>query len=1239
MLTQQADEHARELARGAGDVVEARDLGVRLVRLGYPENAIPLLEAVVTQATDDPQGWYWLGRALTLGERLEPGLEALARSVALAPEIPLLRFELGLTLHRAGQAERAEVEFARVAREVADDGLRRDALRRLGLVRSQRLENAGDPAAALAEIEQVLALDPDDDALLGEHARLLKVLGRFDEAGHSFRRIIELAPGDVATRMRLAAMHRERDEAGKSLEQLAAVIGIAPDSAEAEQARGMLGYAQALALIEEEAYEDSREILERMLAVVPADGRTRYQLGRVLFLQRRLAEAERQLAVAVARGPGHQEAHLLLGRIHELLDRRDSAIRAYETVLELGGDTAAGRQALPLLMALYGERFEAMVAAGRLDDAILLLRRLVMTSPDNSAARINLARLYLRTGQDDAALRELREVIGRDSDNSAAHRIVADIHASAGRHAQAVESYAAAIAADADHQRAEQMALDLVLSVARLMMDEQRPFAAIRHLRSLADADRADERAWFMLAAIYRQQGRREDAIRAFREAVRLAPDNVPMRFNLAELYERNNDDDLALVQYRNILRRGEPGDRFVEESRLRAERLRDRLALFSSQLRYHVTFGESVIQGQDIDETGALNSTFNSQLFYNLGTNFRPRPGLHLRLDTGLIYIGNHSTEDDLLIPRVGISGSLSRPGHFYNGSIHVSDIHDLKRDVFGGRTVNANLSGGLRFRGMPVLFGARGETVAETGEQRVQRALDHRLRPEPGADNPALRATLRKRYRVDFPLPTTGEVDEGELTDDESLVSEPVEEGMRLYRSGWIQLRQGRLDEARERFESVLALVPDDPLTLLNLGIVHQRRNEAAAAEQVFRRVHEADPASHRVVLLLAGFYRDSGRVDAAISLLEEWLARQEAAGIESGPVVDYLRHLESRRAEEADRETRREMLDAAGFSDGLALLAQGRHDQALARMQSILAEYPDEPLLHLNIGVIHQRQGRYPEAEAEFQHVLDHDSLNLNAALRLAMVYGETQRAARAIPLLEYVISEGGSQPVVVRAEAELERLERQRLRALTAVEIDRRDPVENVVQGRVFYTDSSLPGRALTETWSYGVGLSLGSVSVRRGEWTLDYTYGVRENEDPFGTDYAYDWHEAGVNWRMPVPNPGRWFGGAERIPGMGALLALSHERRRYHNIDTHARHALGEDARRRHQTTTLTAGLNYRVPGYDRMSYFLTYSRGISRSNLPVGLVHDPDGEPIAFQSSGLGDFDTDFLTVGLNFRF
>jgi tetratricopeptide (TPR) repeat protein len=1222
LLTQQSQAMIDRLESGdEGDPDAARALGMALIQRQAFEDAVTLLEAAVVQFPDDPQLHYWRGRAYRFVNRPNEGLAALARSAGLAPDNMQLRHEFGVALQDGRRVADARAIFEQVAVNAEDPELQQDATRRAAHMRALQHVDAGDFASALQEIDATLNRFPADVSLLGERGRILLQLGRVDEADRTFEHILSIEPESIGVRMRLAGVYRARGETAKFLEQLAAVIAIAPESPQAAQARAQLGYNRGLELVEEEDIDGAQEIFERMLTVVPNDPAARFQLGRVYFLQRRLGEAEIHLIEVTQDDPGHQGAHLILGRVYEVMERWDNAMRSYERAVDLGAQTREGNEALTELTRLYNMRLQELMTTGREDDAIRGMQRIVDNNPGNFAARMQLARLLFSTGRFDEGLEHMREVV-RLRPGALPYRLMAAAYRQTGRLREAVEAYANAIALETNPDQASELALELVLTLTSQMQEESRPFAAIRHLQALHDSGLGSERSWFPLGVIYRQQGVFDEAARAFREALRTAPDNVTIRFNLAELYQRTNDEELALIQYRDIVRRGEPGNRFVEEARRRADQLRDRVALFTSQLGYTMTIGESVIQEQDLTSTGAINSSFSSQLFYNLGTNFRPTDNFTLRLDTGFSYIGNHSTRTDSLIPRVGVSGDLNLNDHFYRASLHVSDNWDLMREAYLGRSINASASGGIRFTDPLALFrGWGGGRVTETGESRLQYAPAERFISVLPEANPGLRNLLRAQF--------------------EEISEAGVDDAMQFYQEGRRLLRQGRLESALDSFGRVLEIVPEDPLTHLGIGLIHQRRGEDDAAAEAYRVAMNDAIAARPARLQLAELQAGIGQLDAAAMLLEP-LANDDVDTPERALAQERLRDYSAREDGLTVAEAHRTALDAAGFGDALDDLRSGRYRQALETLEGMLEAFPEDPLVWLNIGVARQRLDEATQAEAAFQRVLDISPRNLNGQLRLGMLYADTGRPGRALTLLQRVASEGAGLEIGARARDELERLERERLRTLTGDGIEQGAPASKTLQWRLFYSDTILPVTSLSETFGYGAGLTFAYSSLDYGNWSLNYTFGVRDNKEPLGIDYAYLSHDFGLSWQTRVPNFrvfGSLFGTSENIPGLSASLSLSRQQREYLNVDTNALNVLGRAVQRSHVTNNISAALNYQIPGHDRMSFSLSYSIGVSDTDLPVGIVFNRQGTPIAFQSTGLGAFDTSFLSLGMNFRF
>lgn len=87
-----------------------------------------------------------------------------------------------------------------------------------------------------------------------------------------------------------------------------------------------------------------------------------------------------------------------------------------------------------------------------------------------------------------------------------------------------------------------------------------------------------------------------------------------------------------------------------------------------------------------------------------------------------------------------------------------------------------------------------------------------------------------------------------------------------------GLVALRKGRLEEAQTHFESALALDPDNPRILDNLGRVRQLQGDLRAAADHFRRAWDRDPARVETALNLMLVSAQLGQYREARALLAQ-------------------------------------------------------------------------------------------------------------------------------------------------------------------------------------------------------------------------------------------------------------------------------------------------------------------------------------------------------------------------------
>lgn len=208
----------------------------------------------------------------------------------------------------------------------------------------------------------------------------------------------------------------------------------------------------------------------------------------------------------------------------------------------------------------------------------------------------------------------------------------------------------------------------------------------------------------------------------------------------------------------------------------------------------------------------------------------------------------------------------------------------------------------------------------------------------------------------------------------------------GARTFRANSLDML-GRYDDAIEAYQAVIAETPDWWEAHANLGICHARNGHPEEAETAFRRGLEECPGSPEIRDELAAHLLGAEKnLEEALSLAEEAVALGR----------DELRHL---------------------YTLGEIKLALEDEAGAREAYTSILALDPDDPNAHLEIGLLHERQGEMGKAEEHFMEALKHDPGNPRALYSYASLYYTSDDLETAEELLmRSVAADAGYAPAL-------------------------------------------------------------------------------------------------------------------------------------------------------------------------------------------------------------------------------
>jgi tetratricopeptide (TPR) repeat protein len=365
-----------------------------------------------------------------------------------------------------------------------------------------------DYAAALADADRILELDPDNVNALPTRAVALLALDRVDEAAVAIDQLDSLyrddslglrgSPGYCTAQAKFA---EEKGNAELAEKRYGDCLAQFPSDAELLQ--------QAMDFFDRHnQVERSTEVLRAALADVPESQSYRLALAARLRAQEKPDEAERVLREGTENPIPVVAAESWAGLAHFLIEdgRYNDGVAAYQEARRLAGDDDL----------LLFSTADALVIAGRTDEALELAAKISNSNPAYQG--LIRGRVALARGEPAEALRQFDDGIRRWPDNPIARYYAALAAEQLGNFQRAVEDYRYAMRIDA-------RATDAYLRLAHLQEAAGRPDLALLAVTFMPGGRLREDEATLLQLRLLARLGRGAEAPQALLQEL-VAPEH-----------------------------------------------------------------------------------------------------------------------------------------------------------------------------------------------------------------------------------------------------------------------------------------------------------------------------------------------------------------------------------------------------------------------------------------------------------------------------------------------------------------------------------------------------------------------------------------------------------------------------------------------------------------------------------------------------------------------------------------
>lgn len=199
------------------------------------------------------------------------------------------------------------------------------------------------------------------------------------------------------------------------------------------------------------------------------------------------------------------------------------------------------------------------------------------------------------------------------------------------------------------------------------------------------------DRYYVFLGTIYSMQGKYDEAVAQWQNAIELNPNDTYTRFRLAGLYERTNEDLLAAAQYRTILQQNETS-RITEAARQLLPLAEERARLVTGQLQY------SLVRGKSRIGNAAYLDTFTSMLRADLSGRWRSSKYNLVTLNYSPTYSTFHDQENDNIATTLSISSNANHDKYYYSTNLNYRETSGLLTETYRGYETGGSATVGIR-------------------------------------------------------------------------------------------------------------------------------------------------------------------------------------------------------------------------------------------------------------------------------------------------------------------------------------------------------------------------------------------------------------------------------------------------------------------------------------------------------------------------------------------------------------
>ena len=683
-----------------------------------------ILKAVLEEDSNNERAHYWLGSIYDQFRVFDLAVLHISTSVSLAPDNLQLLSAYGRVLARSGKFDSAEAIYSKVINEAWGTPLAKETRILKDYVVGLRLIGQERFTDALIHYKNMQRELPFDMNLQMRIGNLYLSMGNAEKAENVYNAILSRNPNHAAAYIKLAEIYQERGDSKSYLVALKKAIALDPNGVVGQNALNKLGLADGLTYIKQKKWNEAMLAFNSVLTVDPGNLDAQIGIATVYMGTGDFNRSESLLRDILKKNPANLQARLKMARVLIMTKRTSAAVLELERIVAVSTQTKEGKEALLNLTNIFRQRGAALMKRGRADEAVVEYRKSLTRDPNDWRSHFALGKIFQSASANANPIQApkfLETAEGHFKETNRINPDFLDAYISLGSIYEVRQEYDLAMNAflnalskisSKQIQKTNILANGVRIQVVRKEFTQQNFNWALAELVDMILVQPNSSRLYLFLSTVYIRLDELENAIDALKKVVSLAPNNIPARFRLGQLYEQTNELERAAGQYRDIIF-STRGGAMVGAARERLILVEEKMQLLTFGMRYSNSLSATKL------ESAALSRSFNSSLQFDIVAHYQPVKGIDLSFTANPSYSTFHDSESDSLVSSYGITANFNNKLGYIIANVNQSETQGLLTEEVRGKEKSASITEGLRIK-IPLFLSEKGSVLPSTLQGR---------------------------------------------------------------------------------------------------------------------------------------------------------------------------------------------------------------------------------------------------------------------------------------------------------------------------------------------------------------------------------------------------------------------------------------------------------------------------------------------------------------------------------------